>query len=370
MNNTPLQKQRFEFIDQFRGLIGMLMLLGHTSYYFNAIWKQLDPFDPLFPSWPQFALRYAGYLCAPGFLMMAGAMVWWSYHQRIDKGASDRAARWHFIQRGIFLIVAQMTWVNSSWGGFKEFQPLHLGIIACIGISVILLTLIIKTPWYVRLLVAIVSLVAHVFLLRITYNPEVFWQQALMQTFIDAGDFNKYPVLPWFALAVLGSVMANGWLKIWKTDKQRILMGLSIAAIALLLAIIVRMGRGFGNIFPFSEFFSYSFLIDQKYPPSLFMNLWFFALVVIGVTIFIGIGKIAPWLLKVFSIPGKVPLFFYGVHLAILGVFTRFVPSVYREGGVLTSLIGLAAMLVVMLPLCWWFYSVKRRSRNYFIQMI
>ena len=191
-----------------------------------------------------------------------------------------------------------------------------------------------------------------------------------MQIFVDAGKFNKYPVLPWLALAILGSVMATGWLSIWKTDKKRIYMSVGIAALSFLLAIVLRMGRGYGNIFPFSEFGSYSFFIDQKYPPSLFMNLWFFASVVLGVSIFIAIGKVAPKLLVVFSIPGKVPLFFYGMHLAILGIFIKRTGLFYREGEVFSSLIGVAVMLVVMLPLCKWFYGVKRRSKNFFIRMI
>ena len=370
MSNPAKEQSRFDFVDQFRGFIGVLMLLGHTSYYFNSIWKQLDPFDPLFPSWGQFMLRYAGYLCAPGFLMMAGAMVWWSYSRRVAKGATDWNARWHFIQRGLILVLIQMIWVNSSWGGFKAFQPWHLGIIASIGISMIFLTLIIKTRWYVRLIAAIALLLIHPFLLKIGYSDDIAWQEALMQTFVDAGDFNKYPVMPWLALAILGSVMANGWLKLWKTDRMRIGMSLGIAATAFLLAIFIRLQGGFGNIAPAADFMSYSFLIDQKYPPSLFMNLWFFGMVVTGVTLFIIIGKISPKLLKVFSIPGKVPMFFYAVHLAILGVFTRIFPEFYRNGDVSTAFIGLAGMLIIMLPLCKWFYGVKLRSKNYFIQMI
>lgn len=270
------EKQRFNYIDQFRGLVGVLMLLGHSSYYFNGIWNHLDPFDPLFPSRAQFILRYIGYLCAPGFLMMSGAMVWWSFQQHTKKDMSPMKARWHLIQRGLFLVLVQVTWVNSSWGGFKEFQPGHLGIIACIGLSMVLLTVFINTQWYIRLLVAIAMLIIHPFLLQITYDPKVVWQEVVMQTFVDAGDFNKYPVLPWFALMSLGSVMATAWIKIWKTDKQRILYGALIAAGAILLAIGVRMGRGFGNILPFSDFGTYTFFIDQKYPPSLFHNLWFF----------------------------------------------------------------------------------------------
>jgi uncharacterized membrane protein len=369
-NKIKAEKQRFQYIDQFRGLIGILMLLGHSSYYFNAIWNQLDPFDPLFPSWRQFALRYIGYLCAPGFLMMNGAMVWWSYHQRREKGVADWPARWHLIQRGLFLVVAQMTWVNSSWGGFRTFDPWHLGIIACIGISMIFLTFIVNAHWAIRLGAAILLLMVHPLLLKISYDTDILWEKVLMQTFVDSGDFNKYPVMPWFALALLGSVMANAWIKLWENDKKRILLGITIAVSTLLIATVLRLAGGFGNIFPTSVFGSYSFLIDQKYPPSLFMNLWFFALVVLGVTLFIFLGRTMPRLVSVFSIPGKVPLFFYGVHLAILGIFIKRLDFMYRDGDVWASIVGLAAMLAVMLPLCKWFYSVKRKSKNYIIQMI
>jgi uncharacterized membrane protein len=324
----------------------------------------------MFPSWGQFALRYAGYLCAPGFLMMAGAMVWWSYTRRVSKGTKDWTARWHLIQRGFFLIIVQITWVNSSWGGFATFNPAHIGIIATIGISMMLLTLIINLRWQIRLLIALALFIIHPFLLEIQYDPDNTWELIWMQTFVDSGDFNKYPVLPWFALAIMGSIMANGWLLLWKTDKRRIWMSLGIAATAFFLAVIIRLLNGFGNIVSYADVGSYSFFVDQKYPPSLFMNLWFFGAVVLGVSLFLLVGKIAPGLVKVFSIPGKVPLFFYAVHLGIMGVFIKRIGIFYREGGVWESLLGVAVMMVIMLPLCIWFYGVKRRSKNYFIQMI
>jgi uncharacterized membrane protein len=372
MRQLTGEKQRFDFIDQFRGLVVILMLLDHCSYYFNSIWEQIDPLDPLFDTWGQFALRYLPYLCAPGFLVISGSMVWWSWHRRAEKGTSDMAARWQLIQRGLFLIILQMTWVNSSWGGFREFLPGHIGIITCLGISMILLTLIINWHWTVRLFTGIAILVIHPFLIKIPYDPDVTWARVLMQTFIDAGEFNKYPVLPWFALAVLGSVMAEGWLRAWKTDSRRISMSVGIAAVALLLSMVVRMARGYGNIFPFSDFGTYSFFFDQKYPTSLYMSLWFFALVLLAISTFIALNKVAPKWLLVFTIPGRVPLFFYGMHIAIMGVFVKRLDlfHLYREGGVLASLIAFAVMLLVMLPLCKWFYGVKSRSRNFFIRMI
>ncbi|HSD62814.1 MAG TPA: heparan-alpha-glucosaminide N-acetyltransferase domain-containing protein [Ignavibacteriaceae bacterium] len=370
MNNSPAKPKRFEFIDQFRGFIVILMLLDHASYYLNSVQKYLDPLDPLFSSWGQFILRYSSYLCAPGFLMMNGAMMWLTYQKGKEKGLSNGNIKWNFIKRGLFLVLLQMTWVNSSWSGFARIDLVHLGIISSIGMSMILLSFIIHFKWPTRLIIAILILVIHPFLLQIKYDPENTWQMILMQTFIDAGEFNKYPVIPWFAVGILGSVMAPGWLRAWKTDKQKILMSLGLALIAFIVAAGIRMGRGYGNIFPFSEFGSYSFFLDQKYPPSLYFNIWFFGCVLVGVALFIALYKYIPKVLDVIGIVGKVPLFFYCMHIALLGIFSKRIDFYYRIGDLTETYIGAAILLTVMLLLSAWFWKVKQRSSNFIIKMI
>ena len=368
--DKPTTKQRFDYIDQFRGFVGILMLLGHSAYYFNSIWYRLDPLDPLFPNNSQFLLRFMGYLCAPGFLMMAGAMVWWSYTKRVEKGVAQKTAKWHLIQRGIFLILIQITWVNSSWGGFTDFRPWHFGVISSIGVSVLLLTLIIDSKWQIRLFIGVFLLLIHPFLLQIKYNHDDNLSKVIMQTFVDAGTFNKYPVIPWFSLAVLGSVMATGWLQIWKLDHIKIKMSYTIGFNSIILAVIIRLFKGYGNINPFSEFGSMSFFLDQKYPPSLFMNLLFFGIVVIGVGSFIALNNWFPKFMKLFSLPGKFPLFFYGVHLAILGIVVKRFDFFYREGEILYTFIGFGIMLLIMFPLSKWFFKYKIKSKNPIIKMI
>ncbi|MBN1824961.1 MAG: DUF1624 domain-containing protein [Candidatus Eisenbacteria bacterium] len=370
MSARPDGKIRFLFIDEFRGLVGVLMLLGHSSYYFNSVWNQLDPLDPLFGGFGQFLLRYVGYLCAPGFLMMNGAMVWWAYTRRVEKGVSPRTARWHLIQRGLFLVLVQITWVNSSWSGFARFRPDHIGIIACIGLSMVFLTFFVHARWWARLAVALALFAVHPLLLAIPYDAGVAWQRVLMQTFVDAGDFNKYPVIPWLALGTMGSVMAYGWLRVWKTTRERVTASLVIALTAFALATVVRMGRGYGNIFPFSDFGSYSFLLDQKYPPSLYHNLWFFGAVSAGMAAIQALGHAWPRLTAPLGLVGRVPLFYYAVHIAILGIVSKRMGVYYHEGGVWASLIGWVIMMAVMLPLTSWFGGLKRRSKNYVIRMI
>ncbi|MBD3161430.1 MAG: DUF1624 domain-containing protein [Candidatus Eisenbacteria bacterium] len=362
--------ERFHFIDRFRGLVGIMMALGHSSYYFNSVWLILDPLDPFFGSIGQFALRYMGYLCAPGFLMMNGAMTWFSYQRRTAAGHAPWRARWHLIQRGLFLVLVQITWVNSSWGGFTRLRLNHIGIIACIGLSMCLLAFLVHTSWRVRLGVGLLAFVAHAYLLRIPYDPHNPWMAIPMQTFIDAGHFNKYPVLPWFGLAVMGSVMATAWIDLWKTPKQRILGSILVAIPAFGAATLIRMGRGFGNIEPFSYVGHWSFFLDQKYPPSLYHNLWFFGAVVLAMAAIMILGRVLPFLVSWLGRIGKVPLFFYGVHIALLGIFSKRLDLYYREGEVLASLIGWVILLAVMYPLAIWFGRVKRRSKNYLIRLI
>ena len=164
--------------------------------------------------------------------------------------------------------------------------------------------------------------------------------------------------------------MARGWLITWKTDKKRIQMGFGIASGVIALAILIRMIGGYGNLFPFSEFGTYSFFFDQKYPPSIYFSLWFTGIVILSISILITFAKVVPKLLNILDIAGKVPLFFYGMHIAILGTFSKRLGLFYREGDVITTLIGVVVMMVIMIPLSKWFYGVKSRSKNFLIRML
>ena len=362
------EKKRFTFIDEFRGLIGVMMALGHSNYYFNSAWLSLDPIDPFFDNTPQFLLRYMGYLCAPGFLMMNGAMLQYVYWRRRRNGESPGSVRWGFIQRGLFLVAVQLVWVNASWSGFARLRLDHLGIIATIGFSMLLLIWMVTWRWQWRALVAAAIFLVHPLLLRIPYDldgPAHY----LMQFFVDSGDFNKYPLLPWFALAAIGSVMAHFWFEAWPEPGVRARRSLGIGLALVALAWVVRFGHGFGNLFAWDTFFSYSFFLVQKYPPSLAHQLWFAGAVIFMVGVFDVIDARTP-LLRPLAKVGRVPLFFYMVHIPLLAIFSRQLGFFYHEGAVLASLLGWVVLLAVMAPLVVWFGNVKRRSKAWLIHMI
>ena len=143
------------------------------------------------------------------------------------------------------------------------------------------------------------------------------------------------------------------------------IVGLALVAAAW----VVRFGHGFGNIFAWDGFFSYSFFLVQKYPPSLAHQLWFCGAVIFMVGLFDFIAQ-RSGILGPLDKVGQVPLFFYMVHIPLLAIFTRRLGFYYQQGGVTESLIGWVALLVVMAPLVLWFGRVKKKNRSWLIRMI
>jgi len=367
------KKLRFTFIDEFRGLIGIMMALGHAQYYMNSAWLSLNPLDPFFDNTPQFLIRYMGYLCAPGFLMMNGAMVYWAYTRRKKKGQSKNSIIGGFVQRGLFLVVVQWIWVNASWGGFNRLRLDHMGIIATIGLSMILVSLMVEWKWWKRALVAAACFLIHPLLLQIPYDHNS-WVHYPMQFFVDSGDFTKYPLIPWFALACVGSVMAHFWFTVWTNKRkpdERAYKSMGVGLFLVLVAFSLRdWGSSYANIFPSEGWFTYSFFLVQKYPPSLCHQVWFSGAIIFMVGAFAWIDSRVP-VLRPLAVVGKVPLFFYCVHIPLLAIiFRRLEWLPYHQGGVGLSLLTWVGLLVVMYPLAIWFAKVKQRNKSWFIRMI
>jgi uncharacterized membrane protein len=305
--------------------------------------------------------------------MMNGAMVYWTFRLRVKKGESVGRARWDFIQRGLFLMAVQWIWVNAAWGGFTRLRLDHLGIIATIGFSMIILVWMVHWDWRNRLIVAIAGFLIHPLLLRIPY-PQGSWLHYPMQFLVDSGEFNLYPVIPWFSLACLGSVMAHFWFSEWidrRKPDERAYKSMLIGLVMVVFAVGVRdWGNSYFNIFPHNGFFTYSFFMVQKYPPGLVHQIWFGGAVIFMVGVFAWIDNRLP-ILRPLAIVGRVPLFFYCVHIPVLAfVFRRFGWLPYRSGQVTESLYTWLGLMVVMMPLAWWFGGVKRKHRNWFIRMI
>ena len=366
------QISRYLFVDQLRGLIIALMGLDHASDYFNAVWKRVSYDNFLFDSLGQFVIRYLSYLCAPGFLMLAGAMVWLSLQKRKKSGVATGPLRISFIRRGAFLILVQILWVNASWGGFTRFRPDHFGIIATIGSAIILLALIVHLGWKQRLGIALGIILIHPLLLQIPYEKEtVTLMTRLMQLSVDSGKWNLYPVLPWFALATLGSVAGEAWFVLWPSDRLRLRNSVIAGLVGVAVFFVVRGLGGYGNIFPYDRIGTISFFFIQKYPPSMAHSFLFPGLLMLCASLFMVIGgKLRP-LFHPLEVYGRTPFFFYVIHIPLLAILTKRTGLLpWKEGEVGAALLGWVGLLIVMYPICRWFGGVKARSNNTLLKMM
>ena len=121
---------RIESVDVLRGLLMLLMAIDHTRDFFSS--AAIDPSDPI-RSWPAlFFTRWITHLCAPGFILLAGASV---YLQRQRKSAATLTRA--LILRGLWLIVFEIAVVSFGWS-FGFGMPI-LQVIWVIGVSMIVL---------------------------------------------------------------------------------------------------------------------------------------------------------------------------------------------------------------------------------------
>jgi uncharacterized membrane protein len=131
-----------------------------------------------------------------------------------------------------------------------------------------------------------------------------------------------YPVLPWIGLTALGYVFGTLYQKEVPAEQRRQWL-LRIGAGAILLFMILRGFNLYGEPHPWQTqssltFSLMSFLNTTKYPPSLQ-----FLLMTIGPALIL-LAAIEPFtdrLPKPVIVFGKVPLFFYILHLYMIHAF-------------------------------------------------
>jgi uncharacterized membrane protein len=131
---------RLPGIDRMRGLVILLMALDHVRDFFNADALHFDPTD-LTQTYPAlFLTRFVTHICAPTFLLLAGASAF-----LYGKKVGDRGALARFLMtRGTWLILLDIIVVSPVW--VLEPGWFDLGVLWAIGFSMILLAGLVFLP--------------------------------------------------------------------------------------------------------------------------------------------------------------------------------------------------------------------------------
>lgn len=372
MNALNSKSLRYDFIDSSRGLLLVLMCIDHARSFIHRshpIEMWANPFPDYQGDFTAFLLRIVSHVCAPGFFFILGvSVVLYLNNKNIsqDKG--------HFLKRGLFLILVQLTVVNLAWligNGSALVEKENYGFIrspgdigsvySYIGVIFALGAALIVCGFISRL--SLVSLFVIAMLLQL---PTVYMMQAvapkeslnlLLGLFVLPGRSGvieiKYPLLPWLSLSVLGMCYAK-LLVNNKINKYTDLL-LSLVLFAMFFLWQYFINHEYALVADQSLWLK--FLNMTKYPPSIAFQLFNLACIFAFFFAFKVLHK--EKLLKVY---GRSSIFFYIVHLYILAAL-GFV--FFRYGGSYLSVILSSIFTVfVLYYICRWWKEFKRKTNS------
>jgi uncharacterized membrane protein len=387
------RSSRIASVDQLRGLVMILMALDHTRDYFSGLPFPPEDLSKTFGA--LFFTRVITHICAPVFFLLAGAGAYLS----VARGKSLPEVSYFFWTRGLWLIFLELTVLRFAWDFTFPSVP-FVQVIWALGWSMVAMALIVRLPvrWIAGLGVAIIVFhnlldpITPAALGRLSGLWMVLHTPGLVSITPQMKFFVGYPLIPWIGVMAAGYAMG---VLLQRHDRRKWTLGLGVA---LTLAFFVLRtlnlyGNGDAGI---SSFVSSSvgpwklqptftltiiaFFNTLKYPPSLDYLLMTLgpALIVLacldGVTAECGLGRI----LLVF---GRVPLFYYVVHIFLIHALAIFVGLLFRQpvswlwhgshspvgyghGLPFVYLMWFIALLILYLP-CKAYMAFKSRHRDW-----
>jgi uncharacterized membrane protein len=331
MEKLTQSKNNFRLLpmDALRGLLILLMALDHANFHIaqqHSSGEYWGGYFPVFDSTLQFLTRFVTHLCAPGFFFLMGVGMVLFQSSRRKKGWKEAEIRWHFIARGLVLIVVQLLLnFNHIWSASGSDSPLwYVGVLAALGAGMIFsIPLLDLKPVFLAVIASWLLIVLEV----LTPSPLMWGRNfdqlagVLLVYGGGSGEFwVNYPLLAWVELIVGGILFGRILLK---NEQKAYRWGAWVGLFSLAGFGLLRRLNGFGTIRPLGIDSWTGFLSVVKYPPSIA-----FVLLTMGVNLLLlwGFSLIRPQALKGINpliVFGRTPLFSYVVHIVVYLVLGR-----------------------------------------------
>jgi uncharacterized membrane protein len=372
-------------LDALRGLAMVIMALDHVRDFFHVDAPKFQPDDLSRTTVILFFTRWITHLCAPVFLFTAGisAYLW----RRAGRSNNELSA--YLWKRGLWLVFLELTVLHAAlffnlWSG-----PIVLTILWALGWSMVALGFLSRLPAQVLTVLSLAVVALHNLADRVSFNNAA-WKILHQQGVIMLGNhvvMVGYPLIPW--IAVMSAGFCFGRILVLDPDIRqqwllRLGLGLSLGFVVL------RWANIYGDPRPWSiqksaAFTVLSFLRCSKYPPSLD-----FLLMMLGPALLLlaWFYKISPSPSNPLVVIGRVPLFYFLVHMFLAHLLTiPFALFNYGRAGfllnpapaegapangyppgygysLLTVYLVWISVVVLLYPLCVWFGNLKFKSQS------
>jgi uncharacterized membrane protein len=385
---------RLVSVDLLRGIVMVIMALDHTRDFMS--YQRFAPEDVAHTSGALFFTRFITHYCAPVFAFLAGTGAFLS----TSRGKSVQELSRFFVTRGLWLVLLEFTVVDFAWG----FVPwAHGGVIWILGWSMVAMALIVRLPmrWIAALGLGMIA--THNLLDGV--NPASFGKLSWLWILLHSpgrialtGDLSfsvRYVLIPWVGVMAVGYAFGKLLLR---PDRRKWILTLGVSATILFFVVrgINLYGNGIAGL-PFGyprsagawtiqatlSLTLISFFNVLKYPPSLD-----YLLVTLGPSlILLGVldgAKAQRGLSQILLVYGRVPLFYYVLHIYLLNVMARLVALAFHQpifyGTVIADLaqrpVGyghglpfIYALWILCVALlyapCQWFMQFRSRHRDW-----
>ena len=372
----------------------VLMALDHTRDFLTSV--PTAPEDLAHTSGALFFTRFITHFCAPVFAFLAGTGAFLATR----RGKSVQQLSRFFLTRGLWLLLLEFTIVDFAWG----FVPwAHGGVIWILGWSMIAMALIVRLPVRWIGVLGLGMIATHNLLDRI--NPASFgsfsWLWIMLHSpgripITPTFSFSvRYVLIPW--VGVMAAGFAFGTL-LHRPDRRQWILRIGISA--TLLFCVLRAINLYGNgvaglpfgyprsagpwtVQPTLTMTVVSFFNTLKYPPSLD-----YLLMTLGPSmILLGLldgTKAERGLNRVLLVFGRVPLFYYILHIYLIHLIAIVValifhqpvwhgtviadfaqrPSGYGHGLPFVYAMWILAVAILYIP-CRWFMGFRSRHRDW-----
>ena len=369
------QSPRNDAIDWLRGAVMIVMALDHTRMFVGTA-VDLHTAPPTL-----YFTRWVTHFCAPVFVLLAGTAAY-LYGRRVG---STRALSAHLLRRGIWLVLLELTVVHAAWLADVRLDVVVLQVIWAIGASMVVLAGLVWLPSPAVLAFALLLVGGHNLfdavhaeqLGRLRWLWLLLHEEGRLEPFAGASWLVIYPLVPWVAVMALGYALGPWALLPREARRRRFLRAGLITTLGF---VVLRATNLYGDPHPWivqagSLRTVLSFLDCEKYPPSLLFLMMTLGPALCGLAVMD--RPLGPWASRV-AIYGRVPLFYYVLHLVLIhataialawpamgagALLHRFVVT----GGLaypLPTVYALwLAVVLALYPACRWFADVKRRSQ-------
>lgn len=287
----------------------IIMALDHVRDYFHTVAFVFDPTD-LGKTTPMlFFTRWITHFCAPGFVFLSGISIYLSLKRKSKKELSV-----FLLTRGLWLVILEIVVMRFALLFNFYYDVTIFGIIGVIGSSMILMALFLHLPQRILLILGLIIIFSyHLF------PMPVLTSVGFISLLPDHALVISYPIVPWFAIMMLGYCAGQFYSPSIETGKRKQLLLVS-GVIAVLLFFLFRLVNVFGDPAPWSiqkttVFTFLSFLNVTKYPVSLL-----FGLLTVGSTLIVLalLERAKTKLTEALKVFGRVPLFYFVMHFFVI----------------------------------------------------